>query len=936
MTKKYLRIDGIQIGSVPLTATGNVINTGGPVDLSNSTIAWTSVTDRPTAVSAFTNDSNFANVSYVDNSISNLVSSAPETLNTLNELALALNSDANFSTSITTLIGTKANTSSLANVAFSGNYSALANKPTLVQSLAIAGANLQVTFTDATTNDLGSVLGYTGSKGDIGYTGSKGDIGYTGSQGLTGATGPTGYTGSEGAFGATGATGPTGYAGSQGDIGYTGSEGAVGATGPQGIQGNVGYTGSEGIQGVQGYTGSQGDTGATGPQGIQGNIGYTGSEGIQGVQGYTGSQGLTGATGPQGTSGSAGAPGADSIIYTFESLTTDSNPTVGFARLNNNDRSLVTQAYVSKVSNSGANSVPWLNSLVASTNSPNKSIITFGRTNDFAYNYARYYVTGLTDATGYVKLSLTYIDHIGTLNTNGANLLLGASRIGDTGATGPQGNVGYTGSEGAVGATGLTGYVGSEGAVGATGPIGYTGSQGLTGATGLTGPNGDTGATGPQGNIGYTGSEGTIGYTGSAGTNGADGYTGSQGIAGYTGSIGATGTIGYTGSQGNIGYSGSQGISGYTGSKGDTGLGFNIAKTYASVAALTADTSPTGIVSGEFALINTGNVEDPDNSKLYLWNGSTYSYVNDLSGAAGITGPQGSTGYTGSAGTTGYVGSQGTTGYTGSIGANGEIGYTGSHGDLGYTGSVGSTGNVGYTGSQGTLGYTGSQGDTGLTGYTGSTGATGYTGSEGVVGATGPIGYTGSEGIQGATGLTGATGPQGIQGNVGYTGSQGTIGYTGSEGLIPGTANQIIYRNSSNVATGSSGLTYDGVSIKVNGNLESVYQNGNEGGEIFLSNAATNTTLVNGVTIDIHQNRLRFFEQGGNNRGGYIDISSLSNTVGTLLSVFRTTAPSTNKGATGDTKGHYAVSGDNLYVCNTDYTDGSANIWVKITGTSSW
>jgi len=80
-----------------------------------------------------------------------------------------------------------------------------------------------------------------------------------------------------------------------------------------------------------------------------------------------------------------------------------------------------------------------MNSLVASTNSPNKSIITFGRTDDFAYNYARYYVTGLTDAVGYVKLSLTYIDHIGTLNTNGANLLVGASRIGDVGAQGSQG-----------------------------------------------------------------------------------------------------------------------------------------------------------------------------------------------------------------------------------------------------------------------------------------------------------------------------------------------------------------------------------------------------------------------------------------------------------------------------------------------------------------
>lgn len=45
--------------------------------------------------------------SYVTTQISNLVDSAPTTLNTLNELAAALGDDANFSTTITTLIGTK-------------------------------------------------------------------------------------------------------------------------------------------------------------------------------------------------------------------------------------------------------------------------------------------------------------------------------------------------------------------------------------------------------------------------------------------------------------------------------------------------------------------------------------------------------------------------------------------------------------------------------------------------------------------------------------------------------------------------------------------------------------------------------------------------------------------------------------------------------------
>ena len=50
---------------------------------------------------------NYALKTYVDTSISNLVASAPAALNTLNELALALGSDANFSTTVATSIGNR-------------------------------------------------------------------------------------------------------------------------------------------------------------------------------------------------------------------------------------------------------------------------------------------------------------------------------------------------------------------------------------------------------------------------------------------------------------------------------------------------------------------------------------------------------------------------------------------------------------------------------------------------------------------------------------------------------------------------------------------------------------------------------------------------------------------------------------------------------------
>ena len=85
----------------------------------------------------------------VDKKVSDLVNSAPETLDTLNELASALGDDPNFATTIATQIGNKANSSDvynkseiddllshktndsdLATVATTGSYNDLLDKPT--------------------------------------------------------------------------------------------------------------------------------------------------------------------------------------------------------------------------------------------------------------------------------------------------------------------------------------------------------------------------------------------------------------------------------------------------------------------------------------------------------------------------------------------------------------------------------------------------------------------------------------------------------------------------------------------------------------------------------------------------------------------------------------------------------------------------------------
>jgi len=77
---------------------------------------------------------------------------------------------------------------------------------------------------------------------------------------------------------------------------------------------------------------------------------------------------------------------------------------------------------------------------------------------------------------------------------------------------------------------------------------------------------------------------------------------------------------------------------------------------------------------------------------------------------------------------------------------------------------------------------------------------------------------------------------------------------------------------------GSGPLTYTGAftatGILSGLELNSTQSSGDEGGQINLALAATNTTLSSSIAIDIYQNKLRFFETGGTNRGVYIDLAN--------------------------------------------------------------
>lgn len=77
--------------------------------------------------------------------------------------------------------------------------------------------------------------------------------------------------------------------------------------------------------------------------------------------------------------------------------------------------------------------------------------------------------------------------------------------------------------------------------------------------------------------------------------------------------------------------------------KGDPGKDFHIAKTFSSIAQMMAYTG-TDIEAYDFAMIDTGSVQDPDTGKLYCYEPETqdrWRYIGDLSGAQGIKGETG-------------------------------------------------------------------------------------------------------------------------------------------------------------------------------------------------------------------------------------------------------------------------------------------------------
>lgn len=255
------------------------------------------------------------------------------------------------------------------------------------------------------------------------------------------------------------------------------------------------------------------------------------------------------------------------------------------------------------------------------------------------------------------------------------------------------------------------------------------------------------------------------------------------------------------------------------------GDAFTIVKTYPSIQAMEDDYNNPEVKAGQFVMIDTGNVENEEDSRLYLKGDTEWKFISDLSGAQGI---QGLSAY--------QVAVQ--HGFKGTeaewlISLKGEKGETGPKGDKGDTGEKGATGERGPQGLQGERGLQGDRGEKGEQGIQGPKGDTGsglnikgeldsesqlpqegvsgdawlisgnlyvYVGENGNIesnpkwsnvgsiqgpaGPQGPVGPKGEQGEPGPKGEPGADGAPGIQGPKGDPGQKGEKGDPGSDASV--------------------------------------------------------------------------------------------------------------------------------------------------------
>ena len=331
--------------------------------------------------------------------------------------------------------------------------------------------------------------------------------------------------------------------------------------------------------------------------------------------------------------------------------------------------------------------------------------------------------------------------------------------------------------------------------------------------------NGSKGSQGIQGEPGEKGADGTMTFEDLTDEQ-KESLRGDQGIQGERGEDGTSVTITsvtespedsgsnvVTFSDGKtlIVKNGSKGSKGDKGDRGEAGQGFEISKTYASVAEMNAGFATDGVPLNGFVLIDTGNVEDADNAKLFVKLESGYSYLTDLSGSQGIKGERGEAGSNGKDGTSVMVASVTESSEDG--GANIVV----------FSDGKSVTVNNGRRGSQGEKGETGAAGSNGVSvSSVVQTTTSSADGGENIITVTlsngekftfsVKNGSKGSQGIQGEQGIQGIQGVQGIQGESGKDGASVTVASV-SESTADGGDNIVTFSDGKTltVKNGSKG-----------------------------------------------------------------------------------------------------------------------------------
>ena len=727
------------------------------------------------------------------------------------------------------------------------------------------------------------INGKDGQDGKDGVPGPQGDKGDKGDQGIQGPIGPEGPQGIQGI---QGEPGKDGEKGEDGDSAYdiAKKNGFIGTQeewlktliGPQGEQGPKGEDGKDGTGvNILGSFNTVDELLAAHPTGnigdsyiVSGNLyvwneenqtwtsvgNIQGPKGDPGEQGPAGPTGATGATGPQGNDGQ---PGNDGVGISKIEINTESHLVITLTDGTVKDLGKVVGENGANGSNGedgkdGTDGKDGISITEANLSAEGDFSLVFsdGKTVSLGNIKGQDGQNGTNGIDGQDGISITKVE------INSENKLIITLSNGESFDLGV-----VVGSNGKDGINGINGEDGKDGADGEDG----VGIQNIeiedNGNLKITLTNNNTlnlgNIIGPQGEDGDKGLDG-IGITNteinssnelvvyySDGTNkvlgkvvGEDGKpgisithewigtslkitsaSGSSNPVDLKGEPGEQGSIGATGPQGP---QGEQGPTGETGPQGPQGEPFSLAKIYSSVAEMEQNHATDKVKIGQFVLINTGNVEDAENARLYVKAETEYSFITDLSGTQGMRGPEGPTGATGATGATGPQGTSVTivsitpstddkenevifsdgnklivkNGVDGAAGTPGTPGEKGKDGLTPFINNLGNwqigdldtevkaKGEDGAPGQQGSQGIQGEQGPSGLTPFINDAGNwqigdidTGKParGEKGETGEVGPQGPQGEQGIQGIPGEKGEQGPEGPQGETGPAGSDATI-----------------------------------------------------------------------------------------------------------------------------------------------------------------